>query len=307
MTSESAPFISIVIPTYNRPEQLRQCLVACAALDYPSDRFEVIVVDDGGAVRLDEIVRGVSTTIAVRLLRQENTGPAGARNRGVAEAKGDIVAFTDDDCVPGSGWLHTLASRMRASPDCAAGGRTINALSTNLCSTASQLLISYLNEYFNKVPDDATFFPSNNVAFPKQLFLSVGGFDVTYPRAAAEDRELCDRWRHWGLRMLYAHEAVVHHAHALTLSSFIRQHHSYGRGAYCFHCVRAARTGRSLKVEPLSFYLEMFRYPFSWGYGFKAVPLALLLGVAQAANAGGFFYEWWRNKLVERDRVLKRT
>jgi len=232
MKITDAPIFSIVIPTYNRPAQLAVCLQACARLDYPRDRFEVIVVDDGGVVPLDEVVHQFHGVLTLKLLRQENAGPAAARNSGASEARGEFLAFTDDDCSPAPEWLHALAAQCVASPDCAVGGQTRNALTHNLYSTASQLLISYLFSYYNAVPHAARFFPSCNLAFPSKRFRAIGSFDVTYPRAAGEDRELCDRWLHHGYRMIYVAEAVVYHAHDLTFRAFLRQHFHYGQGAF---------------------------------------------------------------------------
>ncbi|MBU6435334.1 MAG: glycosyltransferase family 2 protein, partial [Nitrospirae bacterium] len=124
---QERPFISIVIPTYNRPEQLSVCLRACSRLDYPHDRFEVIVVDDGGVTPLDEVANQFRDLLTLKLLRQENAGPATARNRGAFEAAGEFLLFTDDDCAPAPDWLTTLAAQFSASPDCAVGGETSNA------------------------------------------------------------------------------------------------------------------------------------------------------------------------------------
>ena len=294
MKLTDAPRFSIVIPTYNRPEQLAVCLQACARLDYPRDCFEVIVVDDGGAEPLEEIVACFQGTLTLKLLQQVNTGPAADRNKGASEAAGEFLAFTDDDCAPAPNWLQTLERQCVASPDCVIGGRTVNALTGNVYSTASQLLISYLCSFYNAIPHNARFFPSSNLAFPIKQFRAVGGFDVTYPRAAAEDRELCDRWLHLGRRMLYASEAVVYHAHALTFRTFVRQHFHYGQGAFCFHRVRARRGQHRIRVEPPSFYLNMLRYPFASAPGVTATLLMLLFVVAQIANALGFF--WMRAK-----------
>jgi GT2 family glycosyltransferase len=291
MEKIGVPSFSIVIPTYNRPAQLAVCLQACARFDYPRDRFEVIVVDDGGIAPLDDVVNRFHGTLTHKLLRQENAGPAAARNRGASEATGEFLAFTDDDCTPAPNWLQTLAAQFVASPDCAVGGQTRNALPHNLYSTASQLLISYLFSHYNAVPHAARFFPSSNLAFPRERFHAIGGFDATYQRAAAEDRELCDRWLHHGYRMIYVAEAVVYHAHDLTFRTFLRQHFHYGRGAFCYHQARARRGQHRIRVEPLSFYLNMLRYPFVSAPGVKAPFLMLLLVATQAANAAGFFWE----------------
>jgi GT2 family glycosyltransferase len=294
MKLTDAPRFSIVIPTYNRPEQLAVCLQACARLDYPRDCFEVIVVDDGGVEPLDGIVAHFHGTLTLKVLQQENAGPAAARNRGASEAAGEFLAFTDDDCAPAADWLKSLGKHCVASPDCAVGGRTVNALTGNVYSTASQLLISYLLSFYNAIPDNARFFPSSNLAFPAKQFRAVGGFDMTYLRAAAEDRELCDRWRHLGHRMIYVSEAVVYHAHALTFRTFLRQHFHYGQGAFCFHRIRAGRIHDRVKIEPLMFYINMLHYPFVSAQGVQAPLLMLLLVVTQVANAAGFF--WMRIK-----------
>ena len=291
MKTLDTPTFSIVIPTYNRPAQLNVCLQACARLDYPDDRFEVIVVDDGGSSSLDAMAARFHGVLKLKLLRQENAGPAAARNKGASEATGEYLAFTDDDCAPESNWLQELASQFSVSPDCVVGGQTINALSDNIYSTASQLLISYLYSYYNATPDQARFFTSNNLALPADRFRSVGGFDTSYPLAAGEDRELCDRWLHLGHRMAYAQGAMVYHAHPLTFTTFLRQHFHYGRGAYCFHQIRARRGNRRIKIEPLSFYRNMLVYPFSRTRGGWALILALSLVIAQVANAAGFFFE----------------
>lgn len=290
MKLTDSPRFSIVIPTYNRPEQLAVCLQACARLEYPRDRVEVIVVDDGGTRPLDEIVAGFHGKLTLKLLRQKNAGPAAARNRGASEAAGEFLVFTDDDCAPAPNWLHTLGTQCVAFPDCAVGGRTINALTGNVYSTASQLLISYLLSFYNVSPHNAKFFPSSNLAFPTKQFRTIGGFDVTYSRAAAEDRELCDRWLHRGYRIVYAAEAVVYHAHALSFRTFLRQHFDYGQGAFCFRRVRARRLQDRVKVEPLAFYVKMLRYPFISVQGVQSPLLMLLLVVTQVANAAGFFW-----------------
>lgn len=291
MSMTDAPSFSIVIPTYNRPVQLAVCLQACARLDYPRDGFEVIAVDDGGAAPLDAVVARFHDVLPVKLLRQENAGPAAARNTGACEARGEFLAFTDDDCSPAPEWLQALAAQFVASPDCAVGGQTVNALTHNLYSTASQLLVSYLLSYYNCAPRAARFFPSSNLAFPTKRFRAIGGFDVTYPRAAAEDRELCDRWLHHGYRMIYAAEAVVNHANDLTFRTFLRQHFHYGQGAFCFRQVRARRRQHRIRLEPPSFYFRMLRYPFVSGQGVKAPLLTLLFIVAQTAHALGFFWK----------------
>ena len=236
-----APFVSIVIPTHRRPAQLAACLTSLGTLDYPRDRFEVIVVDDGGNMSPDSVAP-FRPRLDVTLLNQAHSGPAAARNHGARRAKGELVAFTDDDCVVDPRWVRALAARFDGSGN-AIGGRTLNALPHNVYSTASQILIDYLYGYYNPVAEDAVFFASNNLAVSRREFLAIGGFDESFGRAAGEDRELCDRWRGLGHGMIYAADALVHHGHELTLRRFCRQHFNYGRAAVHFHRARTRRSG----------------------------------------------------------------
>jgi len=284
------PFFSIVIPTYQRPKQLAACLQALTCLDYPRDRFEVIVVDDGGGISLDESVAPFKTALPMTLLRQSHAGPANARNIGAAAAKGDFLAFTADDCAPAADWLDTLASRFAKSPDCALGGKIINALLSHTYSTASHLLIMYLYAYYNALPDAAGFFTPNNLTVPTDRFRAIGGFDVSFVTATGEDREFCDRWLRSGYRMVYAPEVVVAHTHPLTFRAFCRQHFSYGRGTFRYRKMQAQRANRSMSLEPAQFYFNLLRYPRSM-YQEKKNRLVILLGISQVANALGFFWE----------------
>ncbi|MGD1862706.1 MAG: glycosyltransferase family 2 protein [Leptolyngbyaceae cyanobacterium] len=290
MNTPSLEF-SIVIPTYNRPERLRQCLQSLTELDYDHDRFEVVVVDDGSQASLEPVVRPFESAIGVHFIRQPNGGPAGARNTGAAAAQGRYLAFTDDDCQPTSTWLTALETAFKDAPEALVGGHTINALPNNLYSTASQILIDYLYHFYNPTPDTATFFASNNYAVPRDRYLQLKGFDTSFPLAAGEDREFCDRWQYHQLPMRSAPEMQVRHAHKLTLRSFWRQHFNYGRGAYCFHQVRAHRTEDTIKVEKLSFYWQLLTYPLHRLPVYKAIPVAGLMFLSQVANVAGFFWE----------------
>jgi glycosyltransferase involved in cell wall biosynthesis len=294
-----SPVFSIIIPTYNRPERLATCLGAIAQLDYPRVQFEVIVVDDGSQEPLEATVAtvrdGLRSTgdhrLNLTLIRQANAGPAAARNTGAAQARGQFLVFTDDDCLPAPDWLSTLAVRFQAAPESLIGGQTLNALPDNLYSTASQILIDYLYDYYNAKSIQPNFFASNNFALATDRFRALGGFDTSFPLAAGEDREFCDRWLHHGYPMLYAPEVQIAHAHHLTFAKFWRQHFNYGRGAFCFHQVRAKRAQDRIRVEPWSFYFNLLTYPFRRATAQPPILLAGLLWLSQVANVGGFFWE----------------
>ena len=281
---------SIVVPTYNRPKQLARCLAALVALNYPKDSYEIIIVDDGSDEPLTSVVAPFENAAVITLIRQPNAGPAAARNTGLTQATGEYIAFTDDDCMPEPGWLQAFAIALQTNPQAMVGGHTLNALPQNLYSTASQSLIDYLYSYYDSA-SQGMFFASNNIAMARSQLFTIGGFDIAFPLAAAEDRNLCDCWQQAGYPMQYVPTATIQHAHALSLKSFWQQHFGYGRGAYCFHQSRAQRTEQAVKVEPMTFYTDLLAYPMKRTNIKSPLKVSSLFFLSQVATVAGFFWE----------------
>jgi len=286
MNNESL-FFSVIIPTYNRPDRVQECLASLLKLDYRRDRMEIIIVDDGSKTPLDEIIRPYQNQINITLIRQENSGPAKARNTGALTAKGKFLAFTDDDCTPTSDWLKELELQFNKKPDCLIGGATINALPDNIYTTASHEIINYLYSYYNSNPEESRFFTSNNFALAKELFIKIGGFDTSFSLAAGEDREFCDRWLHFGYKMIYARDVKVYHAHELSLKKFWKQQFNYGRGNFSFQTITAKRHRK--KFQNFSFYCNLLKYPFSLSLNHSTWLIASLFLLSQFAIAAGLF------------------
>jgi glycosyltransferase involved in cell wall biosynthesis len=230
----SLPSATVVVPTRGRPEQLARCVAALERQEYPSERLEVLVMEDG-----------------------EGAGPSVARNRGLAVARGEVVAFTDDDCEPAPGWLRTLAEAWQAEPDRAYGGAVLNALPGNLPADIAQRVINAGYAHLNR-PGDARFLSSNNLLFPTTALRELGGFEESL--RTAEDRDLCDRWWLSGRRMEHVPSAIVRHSHVGGLREFWRQHVAYGRGSRRFHVLHRRRTGSRISLEP-AFYAGLLRSP----------------------------------------------
>ena len=281
-------FFSIVIPTYNRPAELSNCLRSLTRLKYSRDRFEVIVVNDGGC-SLNAILAPFRACLSLSLIEQANAGPASARNTGATHAKGRFLVFTDDDCAMLPDYLSVLESY--CSEEKLVGGKTLNALPHNAFSTASQILIDHLYEYYNRDANQAGFFASNNFAMSCDRFRALGGFHTEFPLAAGEDREFCDRWQTQDYSLIHASDARILHSHNLTLQKFWRQHFNYGRGAYCFHRIRAERRQNPIRVEPFTFYIQLLTYPFRQQSVQSPMLLSGLLLVSQVANVVGFLLE----------------
>ncbi|MEM1207692.1 MAG: glycosyltransferase [Planctomycetota bacterium] len=290
--SDSPIIFTVVVPSFQRPERLATCVAAIAHLDYPHDAFELVVVDDGSDPPLEPAVAAAAPTdLNWRCLRQANQGPGAARNLGVAEASGRYISFIDDDAIPDPGWLNAFERALRESPEALVGGSIRNGLPRGRCSTASQQLVSFLYDYFDGSPGRPRFFCSNNIAVRRETFQRLGGFCVTGLGATAEDRELCDRWHHHGLPLIYEPQAGIVHSHAMNLRQYWRQHFRYGQGARYFHLVRAERGQPGLAPEPLSFYWRLMTWPFRDDSKLNPIGQSALFAISQVANAAGYAAE----------------
>jgi glycosyltransferase involved in cell wall biosynthesis len=285
---------SIVVPTHGRPTSLRRLLKGLAELRYPRDNFEVIIVIDGGPDVVDE-----DTGLRLRVLRQENLGPAAARNHGAREAEGRYLAFTDDDCVPDAAWLAELDRTLCSDPGALLGGRTTNMHSNSLPTEASQLLSDFLWENYNPAVRIGAFFPSNNMAVDRARFLEMGGFDERL--RFGEDREMCARWQARGFSFGAAPQAVVRHGHLQNLPAFLRLHYRYGGGTRRFRRTAQEKGLPRADFSSPLWYLRLLLYGVKREPSLKGVMLSLLLGLSQAACLAGYLFTPARSAARRRD------
>jgi len=273
--------ISVVIPTHDRPAALDACLAALGAQTLRPEQFEVVVVDDGGSFEVGDVVDRHQSSLRISLSRRAHAGPASARNAGAKLAQGEVLAFTDDDCVPDPDWLATIATAVKRSPGCMVGGRTENALSDNRYSEASQAVIAYMYADGLRRTGELPFVTSNNLALEHELFDTLEGFDPSFPDAAAEDRDLSARCTSSGGSLVYEPAAVVRHAHPLDLSTLLRQYVAYGRGAR-----RMAHKTPGLRSP--GFYARMLIEPYRRHSPGQAVVVASLIALTQIGTAIGY-------------------
>ena len=282
---------SIIVPTYNRSANLDRCLASFMALDKAEHEIEVLVVDDGSVHPPIATVDKYNGTVPVRLLQVPHGGPAKARNAGAKAASGEYLIFVDDDCAATPSLVTEFAKQI-TSGDRALGGRTVNALQSNIFAEASQELIAYLYQFYSRVPSGQRFFTTSNLALPADVFESLGGFDETFPFAGAEDRDLCERIFGEGYALQYVPSAVVEHRHRLSFTRFVRQHFTYGRGARILHEARVRRGQKAFKIERYGFYPGFVAFPFTRGHGIRAMPIAGLFCLSQVVYIAGYFTQW---------------
>lgn len=268
--------ISVVIPAYNEAAVLEDALKAVFSQRYPGE-YEVLVVDDGS----EDSTREVAGRHPVRLIAQDHRGPAAARNRGAREAKGDILLFTDADCIPEPDWMEEMVSPLK---DGAVGvqGR-YRTRQKGLVPRFVQLEIEGRYELMARSPS-IDFIGSYSAAYVKEIFLREGGFDERYAMASGEDPDLSYRLAAKGYRMVFNPRAVVYHHHPESLSQYLRQkfYRAYWRVPLYRKnrpkVLRDSYTPQTLKLQLILFYF----IPIALGYALLVghlLPLQALVAV----------------------------
>jgi GT2 family glycosyltransferase len=235
------PDLSVVIPTYDRIDVLEKVLQALAGQETPGRSFEVIVVDDGSRDRTAETLRGLCPPYPFRFYSQSNTGPAGARNRGVEAASARLILFLGDDTVPEPGFL---AEHLKAHQE--EGDRKVAVLGYTGWPAARRVtpFLHHINEYglqfgYELISDPESvpfnFFYTSNISLPASALREAGLFDTTFPHAAWEDIELSYRLSRLGYVIVYRPRAVVRHHHEITFASFRRRQERSGEAATIFY------------------------------------------------------------------------
>jgi len=219
------PAIAVVIPTFNRSALLERVLAALASQErIAPDAMTVIIVDDGST---DDTADVVARFPGVVYLRQENAGPAAARNRGWAHAAAGIVAFTDDDTVPSSTWLADLSEAFTANPRLDAVGGVVAPLRVTFLTRFVQ---AEQHASHGVGPGgEIKYLVTANCAYRREVLATLGGFDESFPSASGEDTDLTLRAQAAGYRMCLVDRALVLHDHPDHLIPILRTYVKHGR------------------------------------------------------------------------------
>ncbi len=213
--------VSIIIPTFNGSLRIGNCLDALLPQAIEVDA-EIIVVDDGSSDNTCDVVRRYAS---VRLISQVNSGPAAARNRGVLEAKGRIVLFTDDDCVPTTGWLSAMLKPFEDPTVIGVKG----AYRTRQKALVARFVQVDYEDRYRLMADlpEIDFVDTYSAAFRRDRFLELNGYDATFPVACAEDIELSYRMSERGWKMVFDPTAIVYHTHPARLGAYLRKKYKF--------------------------------------------------------------------------------
>jgi GT2 family glycosyltransferase len=216
------PRVSVVVCAYNAERTMEACLASLEGLDYPD--VEVIVVNDGSKDRTLEIAERFSYC---RIISQENRGLSVARNVGAEAATGEIVAYTDSDCVADPDWLTYLVAKMEAGSLAACGGPNFPPPEDSLVPAA--VAVSPGGPTHVLISDEvAEHIAGCNMAFRRDALLALGGFDPQY-RAAGDDVDICWRFQDAGHTIGFSPAAIVWHFRRNTVQAYLDQQRGYGK------------------------------------------------------------------------------
>lgn len=228
---------SVIIPVFSRTAWIGRCIEALKN-QQATPFFELVIVDDGSpnAAEMEAIVKAalLDTLIPFQFIRTQNGGPAKARNTGVINTSGEILCFLDDDSVPAANWLYEVMRTFTENPSVA----IVSGPALSFDRENPLPLLLERTVYSGKS------FATCNIAYRREVFERLGGFDETFREPSWEDNDLGLRARWSGASHVYNEKAVVYHPHEATLEEYRDKCRLNGRGAAAFSC-------KYLKVKPL--------------------------------------------------------
>jgi mycofactocin system glycosyltransferase len=271
------PSVSVVVAVYNRACEIGPCVESLLSLKYPRSKCEIIVVDDAS----EDGTGSVASQYDVKLIKLDrNRGQSAARNVGVTEARGEIVAFIDSDCIAEPEWLRELTPYFQDSRTALVGGYVDSYFRDSILDRYEEVK-SPLNmgeETLIGMGEESDFYvPACNMLVRKEAFLRVGGLNEEM--RVGEDVDFCWRLKERGFRLIYVPEGTVRHKHRNRFGAAFKRRFDYGASEPDLY----ARHKGIFK-----------RYP--WQPACAAVlllcALGLLLEQPLAAPAAALFFVW---------------
>ncbi len=212
------PSVTIVIPAYNSERTIVRVIESCLN---QMVKGEVIVVDDGSDDSTAEIVK----RYPVRYIYQENAGPAKARNTGWKNASGEIILFTDSDCIPEKDWVDRMLEYYSLNDICCVGGSYDIA---NPESLLARCIHQEILERHRKMSGEVDYLGSFNLSYGRNVLEEVGGFNEEFGYASGEDNDLSYRVRKKGYKLTFDREIKVSHFHQTKFIRYLKEQFRHG-------------------------------------------------------------------------------
>ena len=214
--TKSRQFVSVIIPVLNSSLHLRHCLEALARQSYPEHSYEIIVIDNGSTENIEAVT---SPFPLVRTVHEPQTGSYNARNTGFSAAKGEIIAFTDADCIPAENWIEEGVKALKSIPNCGlvAGDIQFSFRNPN-CPNVIELCDSVMHLQQKYYLRDSHFGVTANMFTFKRIIEAVGCFDSTLKSGG--DQEWGQRVFKAGYQQVYADQAKIQHPARYSFREF---------------------------------------------------------------------------------------
>ncbi len=223
---------SVIVPSYNRQDEIRELLQSFTVLDFDPDRLELIIADDGSQDETEQVADSFRGRLPFPLFfhRQENRGPGAARNMGMEKAGGDFFIFIDSDCSVPPNWLRNIDRRLQRQDADAFGGRdSFLPGFPDLLKAINYSMTSFITTgglRGRKGKKLAKFYPrSFNMGLSRDLYKKIGGFGAL---RHGQDIEYSHRIIKSGARVIYINDAVVYHKRRTSIIKFYRQVFNWG-------------------------------------------------------------------------------
>ena len=242
-----SPLATIIIPTHDDGTGLGSCLAALERQTVDRGEYEIIVVNDGP---VDDAVKAVTEKHRGLFLHQPQRGAGAARNLGAEHAKGELLLFTDVDCIPAPDWIEKMTAPF-ADPDVMGVCGVVRTRQRGLVPRFVQL--EYEHRYRNVARHTRIDFVNTGAAaYRREIFLQSGGFDPAL--LGAEDMEFSYRLAGQGHRLIFASQAIVYHPHPTSILAYARRkcHYGYWRMAvYQQHPDKVVSDSRTPQTQKL--------------------------------------------------------
>ena len=220
------PYFSIIVPVYNRVDEVRDLLDSLS--QQTSSDFEVVIVEDGSSVRCDGVVKEYSEKISIQYFYKENEGRSIARNYGLERANGEYFLFFDSDCVIPPEYIATLKSALDANyTDCFGGPDSAHSSFTDTQKAINYSMTSFLTTggiRGGKVQLEKFVPRTFNMGYSRKVWEKVGGFREMF----SEDIDMSTRIRQAGFSISLIRDAYVYHKRRTNLKAFCRQIYVFG-------------------------------------------------------------------------------
>ena len=221
--SNKRPKISVIIPTYNAQESISNCLRALCRQTVHHDLYEIIVVDDGST---DDTRQILDQFPEISLVAIPHGGPSVARNAGAKTACGELIVFTDSDCVPTPEWLQAIVAPFEDNQIIGVKG-VYRTDQKGIIARFVQLEYQYKYERLARWKY-IDFVDTYAAAYRRDVFLANGGFDTSFTVPSVEDQELSFRLAQKGYPLIFAPDAAVYHRHDRNIAEYWKRKFGIG-------------------------------------------------------------------------------